>query len=230
LRPVALSPGDVDLMSSVGVFVVRRSRRQLRLRAMPVRSTRSAASCGAGESRGRGRWETHEDAVTVKPGVEDIGDVDVWVRRQHQLGLVDTVHRIVQQRHVHLEPTHTVCTSSPHHPPCHAHHALRMAPHAPLTSHHAVPIQEPSVLLSATRETPYEGLGGRGEIRVYPTHKQKQDWILKCLQGGRAHPLTVCGVATLCCSPPALLATKKYLPATTRQRFIDLGAYLAGES
>jgi hypothetical protein len=27
-------------------------------------------------------------------------------------------------------------------------------------------------------------------------------WILKCLQGGRAHPLAACGVATLCCSPP----------------------------
>ena len=30
--------------------------------------------------------------------------------------------------------------------------------------------------------------------------RQKQDWILKCPQGGRAHPLAACGVATLCCS------------------------------
>ena len=28
----------------------------------------------------------------------------------------------------------------------------------------------------------------------------KQDWILKCLQGGRVHPLAARGVATLCCS------------------------------
>ena len=27
--------------------------------------------------------------------------------------------------------------------------------------------------------------------------QQQQDWILKCLQGGQAHPLAVCGVATL---------------------------------
>jgi hypothetical protein len=30
---------------------------------------------------------------------------------------------------------------------------------------------------------------------------QKQDWILKCLQGGRAHPLAAWEVATLCFSP-----------------------------
>jgi hypothetical protein len=34
--------------------------------------------------------------------------------------------------------------------------------------------------------------------------RQQQDWVLKCLQGGRAHPLAACGVATLCCPPPAL--------------------------
>jgi hypothetical protein len=37
---------------------------------------------------------------------------------------------------------------------------------------------------------------------------RSQDWILKCLQGGRAHPLKACAVATLCCSPPVLLAPK----------------------
>ena len=36
---------------------------------------------------------------------------------------------------------------------------------------------------------------------------QKQDWILKCPQGRRTHPLAVRGVATLC-SPPALLETE----------------------
>jgi hypothetical protein len=29
-----------------------------------------------------------------------------------------------------------------------------------------------------------------------------------CLQGGRAHPLAACGVATRCYSPPALLDTE----------------------
>jgi hypothetical protein len=33
--------------------------------------------------------------------------------------------------------------------------------------------------------------------------RRLQDWILNCLQGERAHPLAACGVATLCCSPPA---------------------------
>jgi hypothetical protein len=37
--------------------------------------------------------------------------------------------------------------------------------------------------------------------------RQQQDWILKCLQGERAHPLATCGEATLCCSPPAMLET-----------------------
>jgi hypothetical protein len=31
--------------------------------------------------------------------------------------------------------------------------------------------------------------------------RQQQDWILKCQQGRRAHPLAACGVAVLCCSP-----------------------------
>jgi hypothetical protein len=38
--------------------------------------------------------------------------------------------------------------------------------------------------------------------------RQQQDWILKGLQGGRVHPLAACGVATLCCSPPAMLETE----------------------
>jgi hypothetical protein len=37
--------------------------------------------------------------------------------------------------------------------------------------------------------------------------RQQHDWFLKCLQGGRAHTLAACGVATICCSPPALLGT-----------------------
>ena len=40
--------------------------------------------------------------------------------------------------------------------------------------------------------------------------RRKQDWIFKCLQGGRAHPLAVYVEATLCCSPPALLETEAY--------------------
>jgi hypothetical protein len=44
---------------------------------------------------------------------------------------------------------------------------------------------------------------------------------LKCLQGGRVHPLAACGVATLCCSPPELLGTETASvdapPATERQ-------------
>jgi hypothetical protein len=39
--------------------------------------------------------------------------------------------------------------------------------------------------------------------------RQQHDWILKCLQGGRAHPLAACGVATLCSSPPWLLLEPK---------------------
>jgi hypothetical protein len=38
--------------------------------------------------------------------------------------------------------------------------------------------------------------------------RRKQDWILKCLQGLRAHPFAACRLTTLCCSPPALLAAK----------------------
>ena len=33
---------------------------------------------------------------------------------------------------------------------------------------------------------------------------QQQDWILKWLLGVRAHPLTACAVAMLCCSQTAL--------------------------
>jgi hypothetical protein len=38
--------------------------------------------------------------------------------------------------------------------------------------------------------------------------REQQDWILRCVQGGRAHPLAACGVGTLCSSPPALLETE----------------------
>jgi hypothetical protein len=36
--------------------------------------------------------------------------------------------------------------------------------------------------------------------------RRQQDWLLRCLQGGRTHPLASpsCGVAVLCYSPPAL--------------------------
>jgi hypothetical protein len=39
--------------------------------------------------------------------------------------------------------------------------------------------------------------------------RRQQDWILMCLQGGRARPLTAYGVATLCCSPPGALLENK---------------------
>jgi hypothetical protein len=48
------------------------------------------------------------------------------------------------------------------------------------------------------------------EVRNF-RQKQKQDWLLTCLRGRRAHHLVACEVTTLCCSPPALLATQ---PAT----------------
>ena len=35
-----------------------------------------------------------------------------------------------------------------------------------------------------------------------------KDWILKCLQGGPAHTLAACAVATLGCPPPALLENR----------------------
>jgi hypothetical protein len=37
--------------------------------------------------------------------------------------------------------------------------------------------------------------------RVVARAETQQDWFLKSLQGGRAHPLAVCGVATLCWCP-----------------------------
>jgi hypothetical protein len=53
-----------------------------------------------------------------------------------------------------------------------------------------------------------------------PPRKQQQDWILKCLQGGRAHPLAACGVAVLCCSPPVLVG--KTLSSTLRSQHAAL--------
>jgi acyl-CoA synthetase (AMP-forming)/AMP-acid ligase II len=41
---------------------------------------------------------------------------------------------------------------------------------------------------------------------------QQQDWIVKCQEGGRAHLLAVCGVATLCCPPPAFPLARKPEP------------------
>jgi hypothetical protein len=43
------------------------------------------------------------------------------------------------------------------------------------------------------------GFGNAATSKADP--RQKQDWVLECLQGGRARPLAACGVATLCCSP-----------------------------
>ena len=49
-----------------------------------------------------------------------------------------------------------------------------------------------------------------GENRVWKAAtskadpRQKQDWISKCLQGGRVHPLAARGVATRCCFSPTL--------------------------
>jgi hypothetical protein len=46
------------------------------------------------------------------------------------------------------------------------------------------------------------GLGPRLVHHLEPEPRKQQDWILMCLQGGRAHLLTACGVATLCCCSP----------------------------
>jgi hypothetical protein len=45
--------------------------------------------------------------------------------------------------------------------------------------------------------------------------RQQQDWILKCLQGGRTHPLAAFWVATLYCSPPLLVSTLSELHTPT---------------
>jgi hypothetical protein len=44
---------------------------------------------------------------------------------------------------------------------------------------------------------------------------EQQDWILMRRQGGRAHPLAACGVATLCCSPPRCWEPNPARGATT---------------
>jgi hypothetical protein len=45
-----------------------------------------------------------------------------------------------------------------------------------------------------------ETLAPRGlESRVESRARQKQDWLLKWLQGGWAHALAACAVVTLCC-------------------------------
>ena len=39
------------------------------------------------------------------------------------------------------------------------------------------------------------GLRGQGQgLSRHLEPRQQQDWILKCLQGGRARPLAACGV------------------------------------
>ena len=65
----------------------------------------------------------------------------------------------------------------------------------------------PYVTLSPPRVRPVRtGFGKPPPLEGRP--RQKQNWFLKCLQGGRAHRLAACGVATLCCCVgPALLET-----------------------
>jgi hypothetical protein len=68
----------------------------------------------------------------------------------------------------------------------------------PLAAH--VRQQAAGLLQNDLRSTPQVlGLQSRLESRG-----RQQDWILKCLQCGRSRPLTVCGVATLCCSLTAM--------------------------
>jgi hypothetical protein len=59
----------------------------------------------------------------------------------------------------------------------------------------------------------YRGLA-RGPWCLESRPKQQQDWILKWLQGGRAYRRTVCGVATLGCSPPALFHRHCWKPSS----------------
>jgi hypothetical protein len=56
---------------------------------------------------------------------------------------------------------------------------------------------------------PAVGFGERLYQLASRPKRRAQDWFLKCLQGGRVHPLAARAVATLWCSPPALLETKK---------------------
>jgi hypothetical protein len=48
--------------------------------------------------------------------------------------------------------------------------------------------------------------------------RQQQDWFLKSLQGGRAHPLAACGVATLsgCWKPGFSLQSFGFVGGTHR--------------
>jgi hypothetical protein len=49
---------------------------------------------------------------------------------------------------------------------------------------------------SATARKPLKGqcvLWGSGFSSPFGEQRQKQDWFLKCLQGGEAHPLAACG-------------------------------------
>ena len=70
--------------------------------------------------------------------------------------------------------------------------------------------QRPPVLdTPCTEQTPERTRLGPGQVQARASRaatsktdpRQKQDWILKCLQDGRAHPLAARGMALLYCSP-----------------------------
>jgi hypothetical protein len=51
------------------------------------------------------------------------------------------------------------------------------------------PVQRLCVVLNITARGDVKGFGNPP-----PREPTQQDWVLKCLQGGRAHPLAACGV------------------------------------
>jgi hypothetical protein len=61
-------------------------------------------------------------------------------------------------------------------------------------------------ILSVCRFVPWALIGFETPPRKADP-RQQQDWFLKGLQGGRAHPLAACRVATLCCSGETALET-----------------------
>jgi hypothetical protein len=72
---------------------------------------------------------------------------------------------------------------------------------SPLRERRARPPPLPSTDCHGGR---WERLAGFLGTLPFPPPR-KQDWVLKCLQGGRAHPLAACAVATLCLSLPSPL-------------------------
>jgi hypothetical protein len=82
--------------------------------------------------------------------------------------------------------------------------AMLVRPHAPSLS------ARRSSLASTCFREPCTLRRGAGNATAAPIdvwlQQQHQDWFLKCLLGGGAHPLAACGVAALCCSAPRLEA------------------------